>query len=568
MLAVEKKKEMIKLVGLNGRFTHSCLALFYVRNELEKKYRDAVVQLYQFTINDNYYEILLRLTEGEPRYIFISAAIWNSSLVERLVVDLGICLPACRVVIGGPQSSVLGERLSGENCTVVVGEIEAVGREFYRHLEAGCLQARYDAAFFSMERRFFDYPYRDEDFDGQLRNRHIYYESSKGCPFHCTYCLSAIEKGVYHKDLEVVEKELFHLLSHRPKVIRFIDRTFNDSPERALAIWKFIIAQGGDTLFHFEMAPDRFTEEMFNFLETVDPGRFQFEIGIQSTNIRTLEAVNRRVDRPKAHGTVSRLAELGNIHLHVDLILGLPFETVESFKESFRDIFAMGAHYIQMGLLKILPDTPLCRGAAEFDYLHCKEPPYAILQNRWMDHAVLSELYWLSECVEKFTNNRYFVSFWHYLREQGEDAFTFFEQLLAVCKEEGFFQLAATQEKMATILVGLVSGRGDRDLIVEVIRYDWLRCGFRYLPECLKVAEENEQPEATRSRLYQSLPMEMEGVYRKNNRNQFFRKSFFVQVSKEVLATLELESDSAEPSLCVLAERQRSLYGYNRVLVF
>ncbi|MGW8193045.1 MAG: DUF4080 domain-containing protein, partial [Desulforhopalus sp.] len=510
---------MIKLVALNSRFTHSCLALFYVRNELEKNCHDAEVKLYQFTINDNYYEILLRLTEGRPRFIFISAAIWNSILVERLVADLRVCLPICRVVIGGPQSSVLSERLGRENCTVVVGEIEAMNREFYQDLENGQLRARYEASFFRMKERIFDYPYRDDDFKGPLRNRHIYYESSRGCPFHCTYCLSAVEKGVYHKELGVVEKELRHILAHRPKVVRFIDRTFNDRPGRALAIWKFLVAQGGDTLFHFEMAPDRFNEEMLDFLATVVPGRFQFEIGIQSTNSHSLEAVNRQVDYDKVRQIVARLAAFGNIHLHVDLILGLPYETSESFQQSFRDIFALGAHYIQMGLLKILPDTPLCQSAEEFDYLHCSEPPYAILRNRWLDHDTLRELYWFSECVEKFANNRYFVTLWNYLRRSGEDSFAFFEQLLFICKKEGFFQVAPTQEKMTTMLVELTECRDDRRRVMEILRYDWLRCGFRYLPECLEVEKDREQPEATKSRLYQALPPELEGVYRKNNRN-------------------------------------------------
>jgi radical SAM superfamily enzyme YgiQ (UPF0313 family) len=560
--------EQIKIVGLNGRFTHSCLALFYVRNELEKNQVNFTRQLLQFTINDNYYEILLRLTAGSPGYIFFSAAIWNSSLVERLTLDLHTCLPSCRVVIGGPQASVLGDRLGPAECTVVTGEIEAVGPEFYHDLQAGRLRPHYSGSIFSMKNRSFDYPYRETDFDTHLKNRHIYYESSKGCPFGCTYCLSAVEKGVFHKELAMVERELRDILSYRPKVVRFIDRTFNDIPERALAIWKILSAEGGETLFHFEMAPDRFTEEMYGFLETLGNGRFQFELGIQSTNERSLAAVNRRVDPADAHQTVARLADLGNIHLHVDLILGLPYETKESFSNSFRDVFAMGAHYIQMGLLKILPDTPICHGAQEFGYEHCTQPPYSILRTSWMSHKTLSELYWFSECVEKFLNNRYFVSLWRYLRRKEEDVYVFFTNLLSICQESGFFQLAATQELMCKKIVELTFGRDDNVIIVDLLRYDWLRCGFRFLPDCLKVDGAREQPEETRSSLYQSMPAEIFGVYRKNNRNQFFRKSFFLRVSKEMLEETGLRSDSGEPCLCVLPERESSLYNYNKILVF
>ncbi len=564
-------KEQIKIVGINARFTHSCLALFYVRNELKKNCPDFFGDLLQFTINDNYYEMLLRLSQGSPRYIFFSAAIWNSKLVERLTLDLRICLPACRVVIGGPQASVLGDRfdrLDPDLCTVVLGEIEAVGQQFYLDLQAGSLQSRYRGSFFAMKERSFDYPYLQSDFTDHLKNRHIYYESSKGCPFGCTYCLSAVEKGLYHKELSAVKKELRDILSHRPKVVRFIDRTFNDVADRALAIWTFLEAEGGDTLFHFEMAPDRFTDEMFDFLATLEPGRFQFELGIQSTHKKTLEAVNRRVDPIEAYRTISRLVSFGNIHLHVDLILGLPSETQESFAASFRDVFAMGTQYIQMGLLKILPDTPICHGAHDFGYLHCDEPPYSILQTKWIDHASLSGLYWFSEVVEKFHNNRYFVSLWRYLRKQKEDIYSFFQELLSICQASGFFQLAATQELMCRKIVELVRVRSDRDLIVELLRYDWLRCGFRFLPSCLELDSSTEQPEETKSGLYQTMPAEMDGVYRKNNRNQFFRKSYFLRISQKALVEIGLSFNSSHPCLCILQERELSLCSFNKLLIF
>jgi radical SAM superfamily enzyme YgiQ (UPF0313 family) len=564
-------KKQIKIVGINARFTHSCLALFYVRNELEKNCPDFAGDLLQFTINDNYYQMLLRLSKGSPRYIFFSAAIWNSTLVEKLTLDLRVCLPACRVVIGGPQASVLGDRfdsLGKDICTVVLGEIEAVGPQFYRDLQTGNLQSRYRGSFFAMKDRFFDYPYRQADFTYHLKNRHVYYESSKGCPFGCTYCLSSVEKGLYHKELSTVKKELRDILAHSPKVVRFIDRTFNDVVDRALALWTFLIEEGGDTLFHFEMAPDRFSEEMFNFLEKLEPGRFQFEIGIQSTNKKTLETVNRSMDPVEAFRTINRLMSFDNIHLHVDLILGLPYETRESFATSFRDVFAMGTQYIQMGLLKILPDTPICHGAHEFGYLHCDGPPYSILQTRWIDHKDLSELYWFSEIVEKFHNNRFFVSLWRYLRRQKEDVYSFFQELLSICQASGFFQLAATQELMCSKIVELVRERADRELIEELLRYDWLRCGFRFLPPCLKLDSNKEQPEETKSGLYQMLPLEIEGVYRKNNRNQFFRKSYFLRISQKTLVEIGLSSNSSDPCLCILQEREVSLYSFNKTLIF
>jgi len=566
-MAAIMAKERIKIVGINARFTHSCLALFYVRNELEKNCPEMVGELYQFTINDNFFEMLLRLTADKPRFIFFSASIWNSSLIEKLCRDLRSCLPSCGIVIGGPQAEVVGEHLGALPCTVVVGEIEAIGEEFYQDLRGACLRPRYQGAFFSKSDRSFDYPYRGSDFTGPLRNRHIYYESSRGCPFSCSYCLSAAEKGVYHKELLVVQEELRDILSHQPKVVRFIDRTFNDRPDRALALWRFLAEEGGDTLFHFEMAPDRFTEEMLTFLPTLPAGRFQFELGIQSTHPETLAAVRRRVEPHQAGATVARLAAMDNLHLHVDLILGLPFETPESFADSFRAVFAMGAHYIQMGLLKILPGTPISHETEEFHYRFCHEPPYAVLANRWMDHHTLGQLYWFSEVVEKFVNNRYFISLWRYLRRHSEDAFAFFQNLLVICQQGGFFQLAATQELLCSVLVGLIKERSDAGLLVELLRYDWLRCGFRFLPDCLLEHPFLEEPEVTRSSLYRTLPGELAGLYSAAGRNHFFRKSFFLRFSQQAAVELGLAAKGDSLCLAVLPEKESGLFTLNKVVV-
>jgi radical SAM superfamily enzyme YgiQ (UPF0313 family) len=560
--------ELIKIVGINGRFIHSCLALFYVRNELEKNCHEFDNEIVQFTINDNYYQTLLRLSTNSPGYIFFSAAIWNSSVIEQLVRDLNICLPDCTIVIGGPQAYILGKSLGRELCTVVKGEIEAVGKEFYEDLVAKSMKPRYEGSFFKMKGHSFESPYRGEDFTSHLKNRHIYYESSRGCQFACTYCLSSVEKGLYHKSLSQVETELESILRCRPKVIRFIDRTFNDVPARALAIWKFLAAQEGDTLFHFEIAPDRFTEDMFNFLATVDCSRFQFEIGVQSTHRPSLEAVRRIIDPDQVHDIVVRLAGFKNIHLHVDLILGLPFETRESFARSFRDLFAMGAHYIQMGLLKILPDTPISKSVEEFKYDYCVGPPYSILKTKWMDHDCLNELYWFSECVEKFMNNRYFVTLWSYLRRQREDVFCFFEALLGLCLESGFFQLAPTHELMTVKLNQLIAKREDRGLIRELLLYDWFRCGYRFLPDCLTPYMTMEQLRSVKGILYRGLPGEIEGVYSKGSRNHFFKKSIFMPISRTAIRECDLSDTGDSDCVCFLREREESLYKLNKVFLF
>lgn len=564
---MKKSMKNIKIVGINGRFTHSCLALFYVRNELEKHSDQVCCELYQFTINDNYYEMLLRLTEESPDYIFFSAAIWNSTLIEKLVGDLRASLPSCHIVIGGPQASVMTQCGENDMVTLVIGEIESVGSNFYRDLEKLQMKGRYGGSFLAKRDGGYSYPYRKDDFEKHLKNRHIYYESSKGCPFSCSYCLSATEKGLYHKDLDLVFDELADILSYGPKVVRFIDRTFNDHPQRALAIWQFLQERGGDTLFHFEMAPDRFTEDMFDFLETLDYGKFQFELGVQSTNPDTLGAVNRRVDPLQAHAVIGRLAKLGTIHLHADLILGLPYETRDTFIKSFKDIFAMEAHYIQMGLLKILPDTPICHTTEEYGYVHCKQPPYSVLANNWLNHESMRELYWFSECVEKFMNNRYFVTLWQYLRSQRVDIFVFFEELFQICKGSDFFTRPATQELMVQKLLELDDNSIDKQILTDILRYDWLRCGFRFLPDVLAIAPDEKRHSDLKSLLYQKMPAELSGIYTPQNRNQFFRKSYFLRIPQKSLSSIGLDDKKNPSCLCFLQDKEPGLYNLNKVLV-
>ncbi len=555
----------IKLVAINGRFTHSSLALFHVRNELETHCQNISTEIFQLTIRDPRYEVLLRLSKDTPDAIFFSTAVWNSDCVEELITDLHALLPSCQLVVGGPQAAVVGANVKSGSCTVVRGAIEAVQEEFYRDLQATALQRQYGRSFFHLKEKHekFVSPYRDEDFAIHLKNRNVYYESSRGCPFSCSYCLSSAENGTVHKDLPQIRRELDQIMSYDTKVLRFVDRTFNDRPDRALAIWKLVLEYDSETLFHFEIAPDRISEEMFAYLATVPPGRFQFEIGIQSTHEPTLAAINRKIDPKVARDTVSRLAEMGTVHLHADLILGLPHESRNSYLKSFADIFAMGPHYIQMGLLKLLPDTSISNEASDFSYRSCAKPPYSVLANQWLNAETLQELYWFSECVEKFCNNRFFPSLWRYFRKQMIDVASFFMLLLEIAHTEKLFELAATQDLLCSLLVKALNQRNDWELTRELLIYDWLRCGQRKLPVCL---EKNVGAERLlRDRLYQQLPMEIPGLYLPKERNRFFKQTLFYRFSAEFFSEIEASTTGAS-SVAFLAEREESLFRLQKVV--
>ena len=548
-----------KLIALNARYTHSCLALFYVRSGLEENIPGCQPEIMQCTINDPYYPTLRRLGADEPAALFFSVYIWSSSYIKRLIRDLVKLLPPeTPIILGGPQAGTLARELPPEvsrRCTVVYGEIEGIEKSFYHDLTGLKLQRKYSCG----KIKEFRNPYRPDDFNGPLKNRHIYYESSRGCPFGCTYCLSASEKGVRRLQPSQVFEEIKSILQGGPKVIRFVDRTFNDRPERALEIWQFLAEQPGDTLFHFEMAPDRFTEEIFQFLEQVGLGRFQFEIGVQSTNQETLKAINRECDLAKLEQNIRKLVSLDTIHLHLDLILGLPYENKESFARSLADVFALGPHYIQMGLLKILPDTPISRCIEEFGLLVCESPPYEILANRWLDKIELEDLYWFGECVETFHNNRFFRSLWNYLSTTGDDIFLFFNSLLTLCHERGFFELAPTQELMSSLLLEVTQRRPDRELVRELLIYDWLRCGHHFLP----VHFEQESIARQRKSIWKKIPQNWEGIYDYKSRDEFFKQGVFAEFSGEFLREVGMSDDDKTAYVCFQAARENTVFRLN-----
>jgi len=545
------------LAGLNCRYSQSCPALFSLRNELKRHIPGCRVRISQLTINDPYYRTLQRLA-AESGALFFSVYIWNHQYISRLLGDLARLHPLRPLIIGGPQAANL-ENLP-VRCTRIDGEVEAIPADFYRDLRTGNLRPLYRAG----PAGSFAAPYRPEDFAGHLRDRYIYYESSRGCPFGCSYCLSASSRGVRYKETTLVRAELEMILSHSPRLVKFVDRTFNDRPERALEIWRFLVGSAGKTRFHFEIAPDGFNEEMLAFLETVPLDLFQFEIGIQSTNAETLRAINRRMDVERALATIAALAAFDNIHLHVDLILGLPMENGDSFLNSFNRVFNQRPHQIQMGLLKVLPGTPMSRRAREFGLLYCGQPPYEILATAHLSPQEIARLHLFGVCVEAFYNTRFFNSFWEYLRRHNEDAGRFFMALTDECRYHDFFNRAPTQQLMAEILTALIATRPDSGLVREILRFDWLRSGNRHLPHFL--ISGSPAPDGNlRRALRRRLPLNLPGYYTYQTREEFFKRHRFAEFSAAALAELGLDDCGGSRYLCFSRETGSTVMKHGRV---
>ena len=535
----------ITLIALNARYTHSAPALFYVRNALKARLPGCCVTLQQHTINDPYHATLLTIAASEPAALFFSVYIWSSAVIERLLVDLRQLFPEIPLVLGGPQAPHL--RLPAKlGHTVVHGPVEGLPDTFYDALARCRLAPSYRAA----PGAGFTMPYRPADFSGPLRHRALYYEASRGCPFACSYCLSAVERGMRTRSLDEITGELALILAQRPAMVRFVDRTFNAAAERALAIWQYLLAQPGDTCFHFEIAPDLFTQTMLDFLATVPAGRFQFEIGLQSTHPPTLAAVNRQMDLERALANIRALVAMDTIHLHVDLILGLPAETQASYRQSCNTVFALGSHYVQMGLLKVLPGTPLADQAAEFGLVHSASPPYGLLANRWLDQDALAELYWFGEVVEAFYNNRYFRALFAYLRRKESDLFAFFKGLAAIYRHHGFFGRARTQELLSAMLGELAVSRPDHGLFLALLRYDWLACGHRFVPDHLGPLPLKE----TRDALWRRLPAAYPPLFNEQERSEFFKRGVFAPFSAELLSAVGFAAPPEGGVVCFLAE--------------
>lgn len=550
----------ISLVALNGRYTHSCLALYYVRNELEQRAPGCSIAIHQLTINDPYYDTLLRLTGEDADALFFSVYIWNVVYVRRLIQDLFRIIPETRIILGGPEATNMGDQTLPSYCTTVRGPVEGLAVEFYDDLKAKHFKPEYTAH----ANTFFGFPYRDEDFTTTLQNRSIYYESSRGCPFSCTYCLSSIEKGVRNREMDSVKNDLETILKHNPKTLRFVDRTFNANSDRTIEIWKHLAEKSGETLCHFEIAPDLFTDPMFSFLETLPSRRFQFEIGIQSTNPETLAAVKRPMDFEKASANIKRLVALDSIHLHLDLILGLPYETEATFKKSFNDVFALFPHYIQMGLLKILPGTPISQSVDKYEIIHCGQPPCEILATRWMDHETIRRLYLFGECVEAFFNNRFFRSTFQYIHKSKEDAFAFFSSLVAVCEKNDFFAFSKTQKLMCRMLCELAEQRTDRDLLHDLLRYDWLLCGHRFLPELLQ----NQDFRKVKDALWRTMPDILPYYYENQTaRNKFFKRSVFAEFSSELKSIAGLTGKATNGIVCFLPVRTEGVFQHQKTIM-
>lgn len=431
------------IVSLNASFSHTSLASAYLYACCQDPRWS--LEIREFTINDHHRSILSRLVHtGADVYAF-SCYIWNIEMVLRLCQDLRSVLPSCRLVLGGPEVSFDSAEIMQDNSAIdviVVGEGEQTFQELLGAMsrnrplrQVPGLMIRTETGCESTGSRplINDLNSIPSPFQKLLYSpeRLHYYETSRGCPFSCAYCLSSAQPGVRYFSLNRVKQDLMMLIKHQVRMVKFVDRTFNCNDKRALEIMEFILTNNISTKFHFEINAELITEAMFDFLSQVPPGLFDFEIGIQSTHQPTLKAVSRLTQWDKLSANISRLQKMGNIHLHVDLIAGLPEESYSDFTRSFNEVFMLKADVIQLGFLKLLKGSPLRDRAAEYHMAYQLTAPYEILSHHKMSFADIDLLHYIEDMVQRYSNSHRFTHSLEFIIEQAYrgNAFNFFEDL-------------------------------------------------------------------------------------------------------------------------------------------
>ncbi|RJW30274.1 DUF4080 domain-containing protein [Ruminococcus sp. OM02-16LB] len=457
----------ILLVACNAKYIHSNLAVYDLQ-AYASDYADHIV-LKEYTINQQKDDIMRDIYLEHPDVVCVSCYIWNLSFVKELMADLIKILPGADFWAGGPEVSYDAEKFLAENSEfkgVMVGEGEETFKElagYYveknpQNLKdmTGICYRDGDRIIHNGWRQIMDLssiPFIYKDLS-EFKNRIIYYESSRGCPFSCSYCLSSIDKKLRFRDTETVKKELQFFIDNKVPQVKFVDRTFNCKHDHAMAIWKYINEHdNGVTNFHFEISADLLREEELQEMSTMRPGLIQLEIGVQSTNPDTIKAIHRTMDFEKLKGIVDRIHSFENIHQHLDLIAGLPYEDYDSFRHSFNDVYALKPQQLQLGFLKVLKGSHMMEMCKEYGIVYKTQEPYEVLSTKWLDYDHVLKLKTVENMVEVYYNSGQFQNTLEYLENFFQDAFSIYERLGSFYMEKGYGDVSHTRMRRYEILL-------------------------------------------------------------------------------------------------------------------
>lgn len=478
----------IVLTAINAKYIHSNLAVYSLR-AYTQKYKEEI-EIAEYTINQQLDDILIDLYRKKPDLLCLSCYIWNRIYIEDLVREIKKIFPDLPIWLGGPEVSydakAVLERLP-EVTGVMMGEGEATFCELlqYYHGEKETLKEIQGISYRTQDNEIVQNEWRStidlstvpfvyhdmEDF----KNKIIYYESSRGCPFSCSYCLSSVDKCLRFRDVELVKQELQFFIDQEVPQVKFVDRTFNCKHKHAMEIWTYIMEHDkGITNFHFEVAADLLNEEEIQLIEKMRPGLIQLEIGVQSTNPETIREIKRTMKFSEVERIVKRINQSGNVHQHLDLIAGLPYEGLECFKKSFDDVYRLYPEQLQLGFLKVLKGSYMEEMKEVYGLVYKSKPPYEVLYTKWLSYEDVLTLKIVEEMVEVYYNSGQFSNTLRCLEKEFASPFELYLALGKYYENHELHMMSHSRIARYEILLGFIQTMKelDEELYKELLTFD------------------------------------------------------------------------------------------------
>ena len=506
----------LALVAVNSQFIHSNLAVKYLKSYT--KDLDYNCNIMEFSVNDNIQRVVEEIINEKPNIVAFSCYIWNMYYVKQLSDLIKLIDHNIRILYGGPEVSYDSEEILIDSTNNVDYIIEGEGEESYREfieciisnrsLEGvkGVYYEESGKVMYGGKRKLMDlnklvFPYNEED---DLNNKILYFEASRGCPFNCKYCLSSSTHGVRFLDIERVKRDLKFLVDKKVKLVKFVDRTFNCNNNFAIEIWNYLISLDTETTFHFEISADILNDEQLSVLEKAPKGRFQFEVGVQTTNDEVLKNINRFVQFKDIKEQVCKLNRFGNIKQHLDLIAGLPGEDFISFKKSFNDLYSIQPDEIQLGFLKVLKGTLMKEEADKWGIVNSPYTPNEVLKTNDISYGELILLKRVEKMVDKYYNSQKFSTLLKYFAPKFETAFDFYLTLGMFFYNKGYLDRNISGADYYKVFIEFneeVMNEND-DKLKELIKYEYLKFNRKkWVPEFLNREKNKEEEKGIKEKI-------------------------------------------------------------------
>ena len=471
------------LIGINSAYTHTNLAVYYLFNNSIPKGINANIK--QYNINMPKEKVLEDLFAQKSDIYIFSCYIWNIEYVLHIASSLKK-ITNSTIIFGGSEVSFntkdyfdkydfIDYITAGEGEEITLKLLKSIQNKEQPRIQNVFDKNSKDYTYIKKHINFNDviFPYTNIDMK-EFENKIVYYETQRGCPYNCSYCLSELDKRLRFRDIEKVKEEIMFFINNNIPLVKLIDRTFNADNKRAKEIIRFILKNSKHTKFHFEVCANLLDDEIIELFQNAPNDMFQLEIGLQSTNENTIKEINRITDIQKIGKNVTKLLKNDNVHIHLDLISGLPYEDLTSFKESFNYAYNLNPHMLQLGFLKVLHGTMMEKSKEKYKLKYNNFTPYEILENKWINYSELSKLKNIEFLTDKYYNSNNFCNTLEYFVEKTSSTpFEFYENLNKYFIKRNLFKKILSKEDLYEILYDYLK-QFDEKKAYNLISFDYL----------------------------------------------------------------------------------------------